>query len=78
MPSMSWLFAQLWIKKILNVFDGICSILYKLLQDCSNFHAGSKIRSDLADKKLDVKGVFGVVCRHDVPQFFCDLLHGER
>lgn len=49
-----------------------------LLQDCSSFQAGKQLRSMKTDKKLEEKGVFGAVCRHNIPQYFCDLLHGER
>ena len=36
------------------------------------------IRSKGKNKLYDEKGVFGRVCRHDVPQGFLDIKHGER
>ena len=35
------------------------------------------IRSKGKNKLYDEKGVFGHVCRHDVPQAFLDIKHGE-
>ncbi|CAG2254522.1 unnamed protein product [Mytilus edulis] len=46
--------------------------------ECSNFQAGSVIRSKVKNKKLDVTGIFGSVCKHDIPIYFADLAHGER
>ncbi|XP_035690811.1 uncharacterized protein LOC118425820 isoform X2 [Branchiostoma floridae] len=46
--------------------------------DCSNFRAGSIIRSQGKQKKLDVSGVFGSVCRHEIPRCFLNMIHGER
>ncbi|XP_076807972.1 uncharacterized protein LOC143451370 isoform X1 [Clavelina lepadiformis] len=48
------------------------------LFDCSNFQAGSLIRSKKKSTKLDVKGVFGACCRHEFPKMFLDMKHGER
>jgi hypothetical protein len=49
-----------------------------MLQDCNNFQAGDKLRSKIKNNKLDVTGVLGSVCRHEIPQLFMDLRHGER
>ncbi|XP_066281363.1 uncharacterized protein [Branchiostoma lanceolatum] len=47
-------------------------------EDCSNFKAGDCLRSKAQQKKLDVTGVFGAVCRHDIPLKFMNMFHGER
>ncbi|XP_035665583.1 uncharacterized protein LOC118408831 [Branchiostoma floridae] len=47
-------------------------------EDCSNFKAGNCLRSKAQQKKLDVTGVFGGVCRHDIPLKFANMFHGER
>ena len=36
------------------------------------------IQSKGKNKLYDEKGLFGRVCRHDVPQGFLDIKHGER
>ncbi len=58
------------------------SLLYinqiKYLQECSSFMAGSVIRSRARNSKLDIRGVFGSVCRHEFPILFMDMKHGER
>lgn len=46
--------------------------------DCSDFQAGSNIRSKAKNKKLSETAVFGATCRHDYPQKFFSLKHGER
>ncbi|XP_071140726.1 uncharacterized protein [Mytilus edulis] len=46
--------------------------------ECSNFQAGNAIRSKVKNGKLDVTGIFGSVCKHDIPIYFADLVHGER
>jgi len=48
------------------------------LQDCSNFNAGSVMISAAKERKLDVTGVFGAVCKHGVPLKFLNMHHGER
>ncbi|XP_066272594.1 uncharacterized protein [Branchiostoma lanceolatum] len=47
-------------------------------EDCSDFQAGSRIRSKNTQKKLDVTGVFGAACRHEMPLQFLNMKHGER
>ncbi|KAI8493215.1 hypothetical protein Bbelb_292190 [Branchiostoma belcheri] len=47
-------------------------------EDCNSFQAGSKIRSKIKQSKLDVTGVFGAACRHEIPVQFMNLSHGER
>ena len=49
-----------------------------VLQDCSNFLAGDMIRAKSRNAKLDIRGVFGSVCRHEYPLLFMDMKHGER
>ena len=40
--------------------------------------AGDVVRSRARNLRLDVRGVFGSVCRHEYPVFFIDMKHGER
>ncbi|XP_064633909.1 uncharacterized protein LOC135491738 [Lineus longissimus] len=47
-------------------------------QDCSDFKAGSNIRSRKRHEKLDETAVFGASCRHDFPLIMFSLKHGER
>ncbi|XP_019617792.1 PREDICTED: uncharacterized protein LOC109465093 isoform X2 [Branchiostoma belcheri] len=47
-------------------------------EDCSDFQAGSKIRSKNKQTKLDVTGVFGATCRHEMPLQFINMTQGER
>ncbi|XP_066264562.1 uncharacterized protein [Branchiostoma lanceolatum] len=47
-------------------------------EDCNNFKAGNSIRSQTKQSKLDVTGVFGSVCRHEIPRRFLNMRHGER
>jgi hypothetical protein len=48
------------------------------LQECHNFLAGDVVRSRAKNAKLDVRGVFGSICRHEFPALFIDMHHGER
>ncbi|XP_035688849.1 uncharacterized protein LOC118424401 [Branchiostoma floridae] len=47
-------------------------------EDCSHFKAGQCLRSKAQHQKLDVTGVFGSVCRHNIPLKFLNMFHGER
>ncbi|XP_056604136.1 uncharacterized protein LOC130420674 [Triplophysa dalaica] len=47
-------------------------------EDCSNFKAGNVLRSPQQAKKLDVTGVFGASCRHEMPLMFVNMTQGER
>ncbi|XP_059353826.1 uncharacterized protein LOC132123107 [Carassius carassius] len=47
-------------------------------EDCSNFKAGNVLRSQKQAKKLDVTGVFGASCRHEMPLMFVNMSQGER
>ncbi|XP_049331675.1 uncharacterized protein LOC111195712 isoform X3 [Astyanax mexicanus] len=47
-------------------------------EDCSNFKAGNLLRSGKQTKKLDVTGVFGASCRHEIPLMFVNMSQGER
>ena len=49
-----------------------------LLQDCSDFLAGSMLRSHSRFSALDETAIMGVVCRHEYPLCFINLYHGER
>ena len=53
-------------------------MFFCLLQDCNDFKAGNKIRSQARREKLDVTGLFGCSCRHEIPLSFMNLRHGER
>ena len=58
-----------------SCFSGMPAVL---LQDCSNFLAGDVVRAKSRNAKLDIRGVFGSVCRHEYPLLFMDMKHGER
>lgn len=47
-------------------------------QECNHFKAGDKVRSTVSSKRLAVTGIFGSVCKHEIPMKFCDMKHGER
>ncbi|XP_038568490.1 uncharacterized protein LOC119898352 [Micropterus salmoides] len=47
-------------------------------EDCSNFKAGNVLRSQKQANKLDVTGVFGASCRHEMPLMFVNMSQGER
>ncbi|CAM4721750.1 unnamed protein product [Leuciscus chuanchicus] len=47
-------------------------------EDCSNSKAGNMLRSQKKEKKLDVTGVFGASCRHEIPLMFVNMSQGER
>eukprot|EP00794_Sanderia_malayensis_P001386 gene1384-1526_t len=52
-------------------------------KDCNNFQAGAVGDKDTIYSKgkslcYDIKGLIGSICRHDFPQKFIDLKHGER
>ncbi|XP_041347017.1 uncharacterized protein LOC121366761 isoform X2 [Gigantopelta aegis] len=47
-------------------------------KSCSEFQAGSALRSKIKNKKLDETAVFGSACRHSFPKLFFNLKHGER
>ncbi|GAA6111800.1 uncharacterized protein LOC120485855 isoform X2 [Tachysurus ichikawai] len=63
-----------------NVEDYLLSHLdsSKPHKDCSNFKAGNVLRSQQQAKKLDVTGVFGASCRHEMPLMFVNMSQGER
>ncbi|CAG2209726.1 unnamed protein product [Mytilus edulis] len=50
----------------------------KIEKDCSDFQAGNDIRSKAKNNKLSETAVFGATCRHDFPQKFFSLKHGEK
>ena len=47
-------------------------------QECNSFQAGDKTRAKITSAKVDETGVFGAVCRHEVPWRFFSLKRGER
>lgn len=46
--------------------------------ECSNFQAGSLVRTKNKVSKLALTGFFGCACRHGVPHLFLNMKHGER
>ncbi|ELU01547.1 hypothetical protein CAPTEDRAFT_201807 [Capitella teleta] len=46
-------------------------------KECSSFQAEQKIKAKNKSKNLDVTGVFGSICKHEIPMLFMDLHHGE-
>lgn len=49
-----------------------------LLKGCHQFLAGDALRSRSRFAALDETAVFGAVCRHNFPQKFISMKHGER
>ncbi|PIK42692.1 hypothetical protein BSL78_20461 [Apostichopus japonicus] len=47
-------------------------------QNCSSFQAGSLIHTDKTSGQIDETGLFGAVCRHEMPLFFFNLKQGEQ
>ncbi|PIK44841.1 hypothetical protein BSL78_18289 [Apostichopus japonicus] len=47
-------------------------------QNCSTFQAGDLMQSKNKSKKIDETGVFGSVCRHEMPISFFSLRQGEQ
>ena len=47
-------------------------------QECSDFTAGSVLRSASRYHALDETDIFGCACRHEFPRMFVNLKHGER
>ncbi|KAK6187290.1 hypothetical protein SNE40_005353 [Patella caerulea] len=45
--------------------------------ECSNFQAGNLLRSKVKNSKLDVTGVFGSICKHEIPLQFLNMSKGE-
>ena len=67
------------MKCIIHLIGGNVSVLiFNSLQECSNFQAGDKVRAKVINKKLDVTGAFGSMCKHEIPLLFLDMRHGER
>jgi len=48
-----------------------------LIQECSNFVAGSALRSCSRYRALDETSLFGCACRHEFPAKLINLKHGE-
>lgn len=46
--------------------------------ECSQFQAANNLRSKSKTPKIDETGVFGAVCRHEMPLKFFSLRHGEK
>lgn len=47
-------------------------------EDCSQFTAGDILKSQMKNRGLRVKGVFGATCSHQFPLIFADMAYGER
>ncbi len=56
-------------------FQTICVLR---IQGCHEFLAGDAIRSKSRYAALDETAVFGSICRHEFPQRFISMKHGER
>ncbi len=64
-----------------HVADKVCAADHKLvlhIQGCHEFLAGDAIRSKSQYAALDETAVFGSICRHEFPQRFISMKHGER
>ena len=48
-----------------------------IIEDCSDFLAGSITRSAVRYKALNETALFGYGCRHEFPGRFINLKHGE-
>ena len=48
------------------------------LKECHQFLAGDALKSRSRDAALDETAVLGTVCRHNFPQRFISMKHGER
>ena len=55
------------------IFQYICA-----LQGCHHFLAGDALRSKSRYAALDETAVFGSICKHEFPQRFINLKHGEQ
>lgn len=49
-----------------------------LFKGCHEFLAGDTLRSKQRYTALDETAVFGSICRHEYPQRFFSMKHGER
>ena len=45
---------------------------------CSNFRAGDALHSRKRYKAFEETGIFGAICRHDIPWKMINLQYGER
>ncbi|XP_071855398.1 uncharacterized protein [Apostichopus japonicus] len=64
-----------------NVVDGFVQSYHHQAtskQNCSTFQAGDLMQSKNKSKKIDETGVFGSVCRHEMPISFFSLRQGEQ
>jgi len=76
---MHFIFTLFYLFHSTNVLNfNILFVNYLLSQTCSNFKAGSKIRSKSKAAKLDITATFGAACRHEFPLLFINMTHGER
>lgn len=64
-----------WMYSIYNILG---YAVFVLQQNCSNFKSQELIHTSVQLRKLDVTGVFGAVCRHEIPLRFLNMEHGER
>ncbi|PIK40454.1 hypothetical protein BSL78_22703 [Apostichopus japonicus] len=48
------------------------------LKDCNAFQAGNAIHTKSTSNLIDETGLFGAVCRHEMPLFFFNLRQGEQ
>ena len=45
---------------------------------CSNFKAGDALHSRGHYKAIEETGIFGAICRHEIPLKMINLKYGER
>ncbi|XP_071853693.1 uncharacterized protein [Apostichopus japonicus] len=67
--------SQSQVDEFLASYDGSSSSASTF---CSNFQASDHLRTKNRSKKVDETGVFGAVCRHEMPIKFFSLKQGER
>ncbi len=66
-----------------QVMDKVCqqiaalTVLFSCQKGCHMFLAGDALRSKSRYAALDETAVFGSVCRHEFPQRFQRMKHGE-
>jgi hypothetical protein len=53
-------------------------MIFSYFKDCSDFQAGSEIRSKGRYEALDETAVCGLSCKHGIPMKFLNLKGGER
>ena len=86
--SAFFIYADIIVLFICQIADNILYFILKLalckeiipifFKDCSDFQAGSEIRSKGRYEGLDETAVCGLNCKHGIPIKFLNLKGGER